>query len=53
MVGSTPTGESDSRTKKDPANYDDPLYIHPSDNIVTTVVNFKITGTENFCVFFV
>lgn len=44
MTGS----ESGSGSKtSESVNYDDPLFIHPSDN---TVINFKLTGTENFCV---
>lgn len=50
MTASTPTVESSNGSKVDPVNYDDPLYIHPSDNTVTTNVNFKLTGTENFYV---
>ena len=26
------------------------MFIHPSDNIVTTTVNLKLSGTENLCV---
>lgn len=45
MTDSPPEG---SGSKGDPVNYDDPLYIHPSDNTVTTIVSFKLTGTDNF-----
>lgn len=34
--------ESSSRSKPDPTtNFDDPLYVHPSDNIVTSVISCK------------
>lgn len=48
MVGPTPTIESSSWTKTDPANDDDPLYIHPSDYTITAIVNFKLTRMESF-----
>ncbi|XP_052622644.1 uncharacterized protein LOC111911314 [Lactuca sativa] len=44
MSDSPPKG---SGSKVDPVNYDDPLYIHPSDNTVTTIVSFILTGTDN------
>lgn len=25
-----------------------PFYVHPSDNVVTSVINFKLLGTENY-----
>ena len=34
--------------KNDPVDYNDPLYVHPSDNSVTTITIVKLTGTENF-----
>ena len=46
MADSPP--ETGSSSKVDSVNYDDPLYIHPSDNTVTTIVSFKLTGTDNF-----
>lgn len=48
MVGPAPSPEPGSSSKTEYVNYDDPLCIHPSDNTVTTIVNFKLTGTENF-----
>lgn len=48
MVGPPPTGESNIGTKMDPPTYDDHLYIHPSNNTITMIVNFKLTGTKNF-----
>lgn len=48
MIDSTTPPESGSGFKVDPVNYDDPLYIHPYDNTVTIIVNFKLTGTKNF-----
>lgn len=29
-------------------DFDDPLYIHPFDNSVSTIINFKLLGTENY-----
>ncbi|KAL4580545.1 hypothetical protein LXL04_016743 [Taraxacum kok-saghyz] len=29
-------------------DFDDPLYIHPSDNAVTSISSVKLTGTENY-----
>ena len=34
--------------KDDQINFDDPLYIHPSDNAVTSIITIKLTGNENF-----
>ena len=34
--------------KNETVDYNDPLYIHPSDNSVTTITIVKLTGTENF-----
>lgn len=48
MTGPAPGSEFGSSSKTESVNYDDPLFIHPSDNTVTTIVNFKLTGTENF-----
>lgn len=31
-----------------PIDFDDRLYIHPSDNSVTTITTIKLTGNENF-----
>ena len=46
MVGSTdPPGGS---RKDDSINFDDPLYVQPSDNATTTNVTVKLTGNENF-----
>ena len=33
---------------KDTIDFDDPLYIHPSDSAAVTIISFKLTGTENF-----
>ena len=46
MAGSTdPPGGSG---KDDQVNFDDPLFVHPSDNTVTTIITIKLTGNENF-----
>ncbi|KAL7606770.1 hypothetical protein Lser_V15G19081 [Lactuca serriola] len=34
--------------KDDQTNLDDPLYVHPSDNVDTTIVTTKLSGNENF-----
>lgn len=34
--------------KNDSINFDNPLYIHPSDNATTSIVTIKLTGNENF-----
>ena len=46
-----PTDESYSGSKADSVNFDDPLYFHPSDNYVTTIVTIKLTGTGKTFVF--
>ena len=50
MVGPTSARKSASGTKGEFVNYDDPLYIHPSDNNVTTIINFKLIRVENLCI---
>ncbi|XP_052626898.1 uncharacterized protein LOC128133479 [Lactuca sativa] len=42
--GSIPSGSG----KDESINFDDPLYIHPSDNAITSIVTTKLTGNENF-----
>ncbi|XP_023754962.1 uncharacterized protein LOC111903417 [Lactuca sativa] len=42
--GFTPSGSG----KDESINFDDPLYIHPSDNAITSIVTTKLTGNENF-----
>lgn len=39
-------GEPSSR--KDNVDFDDPLYLHPSNNSVIAIIIFKFLGTENF-----
>lgn len=46
MTGSVES--SSSNPKKNPIDIDDPLYVHPSDNIITSVINLKLLGTKNF-----
>lgn len=49
MTSSGVECSSGSGDKTDPTvNFDDPLYVHPSDNTVTSVIIFKLLGTENF-----
>lgn len=48
MVG--PDEGSGSGTKTDSVNFNDPLYIHSSDNTGTNVVMIKLSWTKNFCV---
>lgn len=38
----------ESSTKIDAIDFDDPLYLHPSDHSITTIISFKLLGTENF-----
>ena len=38
----------ESSTKIDAINFDDPLYLHPSDHSITTIISFKLLGTEIF-----
>jgi len=45
MVG--PTGEPSGKTPE-PVDVDDPLYLHPSDTSVTSIISFKHLGIENF-----
>lgn len=45
MIG--PVEPDGSNSRKDPIDLDDPLYAHPSDNTITSVINFKLIGTEN------
>lgn len=42
------TNESSTGTKNDVVNFIDQLYIHLSNNIVTSIVNIKLTGAKNF-----
>lgn len=46
MVGETPKGSGTPKYVH--VDFDDPLYIHPSDNAVTSVITIKLTGNENF-----
>lgn len=48
MVGPTSAPKSASGTKGEFGKYDDPLYIHPSDNNVTIIINFKLIRVEKF-----
>lgn len=34
--------------KDDPINFDDPVYTHPSNNDITSIVTTKLIGNENF-----
>lgn len=44
-----PIDESSSGSKNESVvNFDDPLYVHSFDNAVTSVINFKLLGTENY-----
>lgn len=43
------TGVESSGSKVvESSNFDDPLYLHPSDTSVVSIINFKLTGTENY-----
>lgn len=39
-----PVNPDSSGGKVDIIDFDDPIYIHPSDNSVTTVVTLKLTS---------
>ena len=47
MAGDTLEG---SGTPKDgtTADFDDPLYVHPSDYAVASIITIKLTGNENY-----
>lgn len=42
----------DSETKVSQLDSSNPLYLHPSDSSNLTIIGFKLTGTENFTVWF-
>ena len=46
MAGDTPEGSG--VPKEIPVDFDDPLYVHPSDNIVISIITVKLTGNENY-----
>ncbi|XP_023771360.1 uncharacterized protein LOC111920014 [Lactuca sativa] len=46
MAGEIPGGSS--VPKETPVDFDDPLYVHPSDNTVTSIITVKLTGNENY-----
>lgn len=49
MTGHVDSGSTGSSgTKIDHVGFDDPLYVHQSDNIVATIVSIKLIGNENF-----
>lgn len=43
-----PTDNSSSSNKNEVIDFDDPLYIHPSDNVVTTLVTIKLTSIASY-----
>lgn len=43
------SGDKSSSSKStDELNFDDPFFLHPSDNAVTSLISFKLLGSENF-----
>lgn len=44
----SPNDPPEGSGKDDSINFDDPLYVHPSDNATTTIVTVKLTRNENF-----
>lgn len=40
--------DSSSGSKHDHIDFDDPLFVHPSDNSITTIITIKLTGNENY-----
>ncbi|KAI3688864.1 hypothetical protein L2E82_46759 [Cichorium intybus] len=47
MTGPVITTESGS-TQPESADYNDPLYLHRSDNTTATIISFKLIGAENY-----
>lgn len=43
-----PTDPHVGSWKDDQVNFDDHIYIHPSDNAITIIVTVKLIGNENF-----
>nr|KAJ0189315.1 hypothetical protein LSAT_V11C800419360 [Lactuca sativa] len=43
-----PTKSPGGSGKDDQVNFDDPFFVHPSDNFVAIIVTIKLTGNENF-----
>lgn len=41
MTGPTPAPENGESGKIGPVDFDDPIYLHHSDNIVTTIINLN------------
>ena len=41
------SGGSGAKSPEGP-DFDDPLYVHPTDNVTGTIIGFKLTRTENF-----
>lgn len=48
MVGPNTPPEGSGKDDSNPINFDDTIYIHPSDNATTTIVTLRLTGNENF-----
>lgn len=49
MVGEALARGSRSGTKNwDHYDFDDPFFLHPSDNGVVSIISFKFFGIENF-----
>lgn len=49
MVGETPTHGSGFGTKNpDHYDFDNFIFLHPSDNDVVYIISFKLYGTENY-----
>lgn len=38
-----------SSGKDSSVDFDDPLYVHPFDNNITSIIIIKLTGNDNFC----
>lgn len=49
MVGETPASASGPKSL-DHYDFDDPLFLHPSDNGVVSIISFKLVGTKNFII---
>ena len=48
MTGDNGKGTGSFGNNNNVIDFDDPLYIHPSDNSITNIINIKLLGTENY-----
>lgn len=48
MTGHVITAEGSGKSPHNSTEYDDPLFLPPSDITTITIIGFKLVGTENF-----